>query len=181
MLRNHIANDSIRQIIPRTNVTEHDPDDVREWARNCGKHISECAVGAKVIMTKNFSPTIANGSIGIVTCLEYDNDVLTAICVKFDHHADAVVVKPCDTDFKYRPGRTFYRVNFPLLLSYAMTVHRAQGATIAHRVLIHIREGFAAGLAYVAFSRVSKEDMLRVVDTTIASENFRPMPIPKCS
>jgi ATP-dependent exoDNAse (exonuclease V) alpha subunit len=49
---------------------------------------------------------------------------------------------------------------FPFLLGWAITIHRAQGRTLA-RVFVDLSQGaFAAGQAYVAISRVTRLDGL---------------------
>jgi ATP-dependent exoDNAse (exonuclease V) alpha subunit len=37
----------------------------------------------------------------------------------------------------------FYKASLPLMLGYAITGHKTQGATISSKVMIHIRESFA--------------------------------------
>ena len=60
-------------------------------------------------------------------------------------------------------NQCFRKATFPLLLGYAMTVHRAQGATLRSPVLVYIRNAFAPALAYVALSRVDSVSRLRIV------------------
>jgi len=37
----------------------------------------------------------------------------------------------------------FYKASFLLILGYAITRHKSQGATVSFKVMIHIRESFA--------------------------------------
>ena len=63
-------------------------------------------------------------------------------------------------------SRTFKycsRIQFPLTLSYAMTVHKSQGQTFDQCYIDLGREGdFANGLSFVALSRIKKFDQLVV-------------------
>src|SRR2546423_12371650 len=44
--------------------------------------------------------------------------------------------------------------NFPLVVAFAVTIHKAQGMTVDRAVLDISRSDFALGLSYVAVSRV---------------------------
>ena len=54
------------------------------------------------------------------------------------------------------------RSQIPLLLSWAMTVHKAQGQTL-HAVEVYCGKHFAPGHLYLALSRVRSSSRLRVV------------------
>ena len=57
-----------------------------------------------------------------------------------------------------------YFVQFPLRLAYAMTVHKAQGATISEPFTVDVRRPmFAAGQLYVALSRGTKLENLNIL------------------
>jgi ATP-dependent DNA helicase PIF1 len=43
----------------------------------------------------------------------------------------------------------FYKATFPILLGYAITSHKAEGATISNKVVIKVRNSFAQGVTYV--------------------------------
>ena len=54
------------------------------------------------------------------------------------------------------------RVNFPVKLSFAMTINKAQGQTF-NRVGVLLKEPvFSHGQLYVAFSRVRRAENLRI-------------------
>ena len=119
-------------------------------------------VGAKVMFTKNDEEgRWVNGSLGIVTHLEKD-----AILVKvldrdeefrvdvvqwgtFRYEVDGKKVKPKNTG-SYR--------QYPLMLAWAVTIHKAQGKTLG-KIFVDMGTGaFAAGQVYVALSRVRSLD-----------------------
>jgi hypothetical protein len=60
------------------------------------------------------------------------------------------------------------------MLSYAITRHESQGATISSKVMIHIHESFAQGLMYVKLSRVTNWKKLKIVNN-IQPSNIQPM------
>jgi ATP-dependent DNA helicase PIF1 len=64
---------------------------------------------------------------------------------------------------------------FPMQLGYALTAHKAQGATIRGDVVLFVRDAFACGIMYVLLSRVLKRDQLHIV-TPILPEHFKPVP-----
>ncbi len=57
-------------------------------------------------------------------------------------------------------GKTCSRTQFPLVVSYAITVHKSQGVTLPQVVCDISEREFASGLSYVAISRASRLDGL---------------------
>jgi ATP-dependent DNA helicase PIF1 len=49
--------------------------------------------------------------------------------------------------------------HFFIVLAYAITGHKAQGATIKSKVNIDIKNSFALGLTYVMLSRVTNRQI----------------------
>ena len=66
---------------------------------------------------------------------------------------------------------------FPIVLAYAMTGHKSQGATISNKVIVHIRNAFAPGLTYVMLSRTTNRQNLNIVKKLQPSD-FIPCPFP---
>ncbi|XP_019168884.1 PREDICTED: ATP-dependent DNA helicase PIF1-like [Ipomoea nil] len=57
----------------------------------------------------------------------------------------------------------FQRRQFPLMLSYAMTINKSQGQTLTHVGLILKKPVFVHGQLYVAASRVNNQDGLKIL------------------
>jgi hypothetical protein len=68
----------------------------------------------------------------------------------------------------------FYKASFLLMLVYAITRHKSQGAMISSKVVIHIRESFARGLVYVMLSKVTSRKNLKIVNNLQPSD-IQPM------
>jgi len=88
-----------------------------------------------------------------------------------------VTVKETQIDDFFFERRTYFRNSFPLLLAYALTAHRCQGATIEGLVVVDVRRAFAPGLMYGILSRVKCRDQLRIVGE-LKAEMFKPILIP---
>ena len=123
--------------------------------------------GAQVMLTKNWEEMkLVNGSRGVVVALEKkevgpgDGGVsfgvppgeYDACRVHFDNGL-RIVVRPASF-FQALDGCTCVRIQLPLKLAWALTVHKSQGMTLSRAELM-LQDAFAAGQAYVALSRVT--------------------------
>ena len=118
----------------------------------------ELKVGARVLLTVNDPERRwSNGSLATVAGLREDQVVL-----RDDRGEFAVGPRAWKkTRFVLREGGIAEEASdsfsqLPLLLGWAMTIHRAQGRTL-EKVFVDLSQGaFAAGQAYVAISRVTR-------------------------
>ncbi len=121
-------------------------------------------VGALVVFVKN-SDKWHNGAMGIIRDLSTREIIVQLLSGK----RETVTVKPDkwakieysrDADDKLIEQEIGSYKQFPLMLGYAMTIHKAQGKTLDAVVLDISRGAFAHGQVYVALSRTrNKEDM----------------------
>jgi ATP-dependent DNA helicase PIF1 len=119
-------------------------------------------VGARVLLTRNLPehPALHNGSCGSVQSV-----AAQSVLVHFD--AGMVVrIKPVTQEFE-RDGKVVgTRTQLPLVLSFAVSVHRAQGATL-DCVAVDLSRCFAPGQAYVALSRVREAGHAEVANLNL--------------
>ena len=109
------------------------------------------AVGARVMLRRNIDTKVGlvNGAIGTVK-----NIALTAVTVKFDHIEKAYDVQKVKSRFMVLKNFYVYRKQFPLILAYAVTIHKCQGLSLDCAIVDLSDKVFGAGMAYVAMSRV---------------------------
>jgi ATP-dependent exoDNAse (exonuclease V) alpha subunit len=118
----------------------------------------ELKVGARVLLTVNDSGRRwVNGTLATVTKLE--DESVTLRDEKGEFRIEPHIWKK--VRYVLRAGLLAEEVTdkysqFPLLLGWAVTIHRAQGRTL-EKVFVDLSRGaFAAGQAYVAISRVTR-------------------------
>lgn len=160
-------------------------------------HIKE---GARVMLTTNIdiADRLINGQIGSVAkiIVNQDNQKPTVIFVKFDDHNAgnisiqkcgnlfarqnrAVPIQPVVTKIKVRPGKPsspeIQRIQFPITLAWACTVHKVQGLTLDKVVIsfnLNRQRSFNYGQVYVALSRSTSLQGLYILGQ-IDSKNVR--------
>ena len=133
------------------------------------------AVGARVMLTTNVdvSDGLVNGARGeVVHIVTNNSSEVTSILVKFDNNrvglksiqtsphrarfANGVPLSKHEVVFfaKGKRGSEIKRLQFPLTLAWATTIHKVQGLTL-DEIVVDMKGGrFSPGQAYVALSRV---------------------------
>lgn len=130
----------------------HYSQNARSWFMQLKlpEHVDIC-IGAQVMVTYNICVTtgLINGTRGVVVEL---GSYGVTINTKYGLRAITFVTlnAPQNNDI--------YITFMPLKLAYAMTIHKAQGATLDACVLDLGNDIFACGQAYVALSRVRSLD-----------------------
>jgi len=124
--------------------------------------------GALVMFVKN-GDKWHNGSVGIVERLNAKEIIVQILD---DNKNDLVVVKPekwakieyaRDENDRIVENEIGSYKQFPLMLGYAMTIHKSQGKTLS-KVIIDISRGaFAHGQTYVALSRTRSANDMHIV------------------
>jgi ATP-dependent exoDNAse (exonuclease V) alpha subunit len=119
--------------------------------------------GAQVMLLNNDKQgRWVNGSVGIVNSIKHGLDDDDFIMVKLNDGKE-VEVKPFDWElfkFSYDPGKQKLVpevvgrfIQYPMMLAWAVTIHKSQGKTF-DRMIIDVGSGmFANGQLYVALSR----------------------------
>lgn len=115
--------------------------------------------GCKVILLFNINRNLKNGTFG--TFLNSSSD---SNCLRVEFPNVGVVNLERKTWYKYDKSGNIQasRTQFPLSLSYAITVHKAQSTTL-DSVVVHCSQEFDSGQTYVAISRVKTEKNLQVI------------------
>lgn len=116
----------------------------------------EFAVGAQVMMATNTSDFV-NGSMGVISDVDYGETVNVTIDLGAPRDARSVVVGPHRWEVWRRTREEAVLVGsieqLPFRLAWAVTVHRSQGQTFESVVFDRDRGMFADGQLYVALSR----------------------------
>ncbi|CAG8693793.1 19015_t:CDS:2 [Cetraspora pellucida] len=110
------------------------------------------ARGARVMLRANLCVELGlvNGAIGTVHNILFEKDqglpsLPVAVFVEFDDYNGSAFVSTAGT---------CSRLQIPLNLAWAITVHKGQGLTLANAMINLGKKEFASGLSFVAISRV---------------------------
>ncbi|WAR14429.1 PIF1-like protein [Mya arenaria] len=138
--------------------------------------------GARVMLTMNInvSDGFTNGAMGTVTSViarKMPLGLPDAICVLFQEesvglqsrnslkppheHSSSTVIVPQTEIIQRRPFQVT-RHQYPLMLAWAVTTHKIQGAT-ADSAVVSLDGAFKPGMAYVALSRVTSSSGLHLL------------------
>lgn len=155
--------------------------------------------GAQVMLIKNISATLVNGTIGVVKGFMTRRDFEQKLEKEDPLESDGLETEMGDqwplVNFEVKPGRhqcilvgpeewkietvearpkvLAKRTQVPLILAWALSIHKAQGQTVP-RLRVDLGRTFECGQAYVALSRATTQDGLEVrnfsPDKVFASE-----------
>lgn len=129
-------------------------------------------VGAQVILLKNldFERELVNGSLGVV--VGFGSRHLPVVRFR---NGEEVTVDHAEWAFELGGKKVASRVQIPLSLAWALSIHKSQGMTLTD-VEMSIERVFAEGQAYVALSRVTSLAGLRIVGRLPPPASMRPNP-----
>ena len=152
--------------------------------------VLKLAIGACVMLTTNVdvSDGLVNGARGEVVHIVSNNDhMVTSVLVKFDNQQvgikaiqsspyrntfpNAVPLNKYEVVFlaKGKQGSEITRLQFPLTLAWATTIHKVQGLTL-DEIVVDMKGGrFSPGQAYVAFSRVKMLQGLHILNFNVSA------------
>ncbi|CAI0401411.1 unnamed protein product [Linum tenue] len=131
---------------------------------NFPKHELKLKLGCPVILLRNLdqSTGLCNGTRMIVKRLGkwfVEVQILTGT-----HVGDTVFLPRLSLSVHYKSlNSTLVRRQYPIALSYAMTINKSQGQTLNHVGICLQRQVFSHGQLYVAMSRVTSERGLKIL------------------
>ena len=148
-------------------LTSHSIDQVTEYAIDkmdkSGAYVPELTLrkGAQVMLLTNkfMDHGLVNGSRGVVE--SFCEGLAGYPYVKFIN-GETLLIDPHTWPSEEIEG--LERQQIPLRLAYAVTIHKAQGATLDCALIDIGRNTFEYGQAYVALSRVKSLDCLYIWD-----------------
>ena len=109
------------------------------------------AVGARVMLRRNIDMQngLVNGALGTVKKIQKHH-----ITVQFDNSNSVHDIERVQSKFIVMKKFYIYREQFPLILAYAITIHKCQGLSLNSAIMDLSSNIFSPGMAYVALSRV---------------------------
>lgn len=135
--------------------------------------------GAQIIFIKNdFEKRWVNGTIGTVSGFDPINDTLYVVT---DDGLECDVTREVWRNIRYRYNEAKKEIEeevlgtfkqFPVRLAWAITVHKSQGLTFCRAVIDFTGGVFAGGQTYVALSRCTSLDGIRLRKPVTRSDVF---------
>lgn len=154
------------------NIDVNNIDYLDKEQKNLYNDIKEFAIGAKIVVTANITNTIVNGTNGIIEDIDKENNSIliktagiNSISITINYHPfyDPKIIWYLENGIykKESPKVLFYYM--PLVLGYAITIHKSQGMTIGSMVLNMSNNLMQQhGMLYTALSRVKHSDYLYI-------------------
>ena len=113
------------------------------------------SIGARIILRRNLNSDLFNGSMGVLTGFLYEHGQVSQLLIKFDNGIQHNLSRSC-TNFELMRGVYVQRHQFPITLSYAITIHKAQGLSLKCAIVDIGKSTFGFGMHYVALSRITE-------------------------
>ena len=126
------------------------------------------AINTRVMLRVNDkrTPGLVNGARGTVQEIVMDSSgkLVTKVLVKFDGIEKIQAIERIERKFQVHPRCYVYRKMFPLINSYAMTIHKSQSLSLPCVFADLGDKIFADGMTYVAVSRCLKHNGLYLMN-----------------
>jgi hypothetical protein len=118
------------------------------------------AVGARVMLRRNIDTKagLVNGALGTVVSITDSH-----VCVDFDHISEPYKVERVRSKFIWLKNFSIIRKQYPLILAFAITIHKCQGLSLNSAIIDLSNKVFSPGMAYVALSRVRSLSGLHLI------------------
>ena len=128
------------------------------------KRIDLC-IGSRIMLKRNkdVDAGLVNGSTGTVVGFE-GRDHITSIKIKFENLENTVAIQCESYSFEVVKSVYYTRQQFPIMLAFEITVHKAQGLSLQSAIVDIGTATFGYGMAYVALSRVKTLSGLHLID-----------------
>lgn len=143
-------------------------NDDEDCTRTAGlPKIIKIKVGAKIMLTRiiDVSLGLVYGSVGIVKSIQSGNNLRNIESVKITLPSkEEHVIERTRGKFEIIDGTYIIRSQFPICLSYAITIHKSQGLSLKNVVIDAGNRMFQEGQVYVALSRDVSLDGLHLVN-----------------
>jgi ATP-dependent DNA helicase PIF1 len=141
----------------------------------------ELGIGCRVMLRRNINVSIGlvNGSLGTVTGFKWsalrreplsEGELPEQVLVEFDDPEIAakypnavgksIPISPITVSFQGKKGKIINRKMIPLILSWAVTIHKMQGVTL-EKAVVELN-CFGHAMEYVALSRVKSLEGLAI-------------------
>ena len=143
-------------------------EEMKRLNRDCNltaglEAVLQVAVGARVMLRRNIdtSKGLVNGTIDTVISIRAHH-----IGVQFDNIPEPCQVEKVISRFVIFKIVFVFRKQFPLILAFAVTIHKCQGLSLDCAMMDLSDQVFCDGMAYVALSRVKQLENLHLIAFT---------------
>jgi len=158
-----------KHLLPKVQKAYEKVDEDITRTAGLDKCLRVCA-GARVMLKRNIDVEagLVKGAVGVVTGFHKNNaDSSIQICsvnVEFENAAGSVKIERQTSTFEVLKSIFFTRKQFPLMLAFAITIHKSQGLSLKTAIVDVGQNSFGSGMTYVALSRVTSLNGLHLID-----------------